>query len=269
VIKLIVTDMDGTFLNSKSEYDKKNFSLLFKQLKEKNVHFVACSGKQYECLQTIFSDDVKDEIWYVGDSATRIIFKGKTLFQSYLSPKVALKIIKYLVNYGDYFGTVVCTTKAAYIDSKTSPNIFKVFQRSFKGLEKLNSLYYLIDNILKITIYDPTGESNLIYNKLQEKYSKQAYVVASELEWLDISAKEAHKGSTIKKLQEILRISPEETLVFGDGENDIELMKVAKHSYAMANACDNLKKVARHIAKSNNENGVLEVIQDYLNRGLI
>ncbi|HEY8804762.1 MAG TPA: HAD hydrolase family protein [Clostridium sp.] len=65
------------------------------------------------------------------------------------------------------------------------------------------------------------------------KYSKRAYVVASEPKWLDISAKDANKGSTIRRIQEMLQINPEATLVFGDGKNDIELMKVAKHSYAM------------------------------------
>jgi len=129
MIKLIVTDMDGTFLDSNSEYDQKAFSLLFEKLKKKNVNFVACSGKQCECLQTIFSEDVKDDIWYVGDSATRIIYKGETLFESYLPLEIALEIIKDLESYGDYFGTVVCTTKAAYVNSKINLNILEVRNR--------------------------------------------------------------------------------------------------------------------------------------------
>jgi hypothetical protein len=82
--------------------------------------------------------------------------------------------------------------------------------------------------------------------------------------WLDITAKGANKGVAIKALQEKLGINFDETMVFGDYLNDLEMMEVAYHSYAMENAHEDLKKVARFTAKSNDENGVVEVIKSHI-----
>ncbi|MNI94707.1 Sugar phosphatase YidA [compost metagenome] len=73
-----------------------------------------------------------------------------------------------------------------------------------------------------------------------------------------------HKGETVKKLQEMLGVTYEETMSFGDGENDVELMAIAKYSFAVSNACENTKKAANFITKSNEENGVLLTIQKIL-----
>ena len=51
-------------------------------------------------------------------------------------------------------------------------------------------------------------------------------------------------------------------MVFGDYLNDLEMMKSAYHSYAMKNAHEELKKVARFEAKSNDENGVVLAIKE-------
>ena len=48
-IKLIVSDMDGTLLNPKSEVSTR-FLNQFKELKKRNIHFVAASGRQYQSI---------------------------------------------------------------------------------------------------------------------------------------------------------------------------------------------------------------------------
>ena len=65
----------------------------------------------------------------------------------------------------------------------------------------------------------------------------------------------------IKALQEKMGIDFNETMVFGDYLNDLEMMEAAYHSYAMENAHDDLKKVSRFIGKTNDDNGVLEAIK--------
>ena len=54
-------------------------------------------------------------------------------------------------------------------------------------------------------------------------------------------------------------------MVFGDYLNDLEMMSSAYHSYAMENAHDDLKKVARFRTKSNDESGVVHAIKAMLN----
>ncbi len=74
----------------------------------------------------------------------------------------------------------------------------------------------------------------------------------------------ANKGTAIKKIQEIFKITPCETMVFGDYLNDLEMIKNAKYSYAMENAHPLLKKEANFIAENNNQNGVVKKIKEIL-----
>ena len=66
----------------------------------------------------------------------------------------------------------------------------------------------------------------------------------------------------MRKVQKVLNIGYDETMVFGDYLNDLELMESGYYSYAMENAHEDLKKVSRFIAKKNTENGVVEAIKE-------
>jgi len=45
-VKILAVDMDGTFLNSKKQYNKARFLKQYEQLKQNNIHFVVASGNQ-------------------------------------------------------------------------------------------------------------------------------------------------------------------------------------------------------------------------------
>ena len=69
----------------------------------------------------------------------------------------------------------------------------------------------------------------------------------------------------MKYLLERWGLSPDNLMAFGDGGNDIEMLKLAKYSYAMDNASPDAKEAAKYLAKSNNEDGVLDAIIERLN----
>ncbi|MDA9460663.1 Hydrolase (HAD superfamily) [Enterococcus mundtii 3F] len=94
-----------------------------------------------------------------------------------------------------------------------------------------------------------------------EKNKKKAYIVASEAAWIDISNLKVHKGTTVTELQRILHVTPEETMAFGDGLNDVELLGRAAYSFAMSNAFEQIKKVAQFVTKSHDEDAVLHTIK--------
>ena len=63
------------------------------------------------------------------------------------------------------------------------------------------------------------------------------------------------------KLQNRLGISQDETMIFGDYNNDIEMLQKGYFSFAMKNAHQNVKSIARFSTKSNDENGVEYILQ--------
>ena len=72
----------------------------------------------------------------------------------------------------------------------------------------------------------------------------------------------ANKGVALQHIQKVLNIKPEETMVFGDMFNDLEMIQGAHHSYAMKNAHPEIIKAANFVtAFDNNNSGVVDVIK--------
>lgn len=78
---------------------------------------------------------------------------------------------------------------------------------------------------------------------------------------MDISHPNANKGFALKIVQESLGISKEETMAFGDFNNDLEMLSEASFSFAMKNAHPNVKKVAKFETGSNDDEGVESVLE--------
>lgn len=91
-------------------------------------------------------------------------------------------------------------------------------------------------------------------------FFESAYIVASEAAWIDIANANVHKGTTVEHLQQILGVTPDQTMAFGDGYNDLELMKRATFSFVVRNAVQELKDGSNFITRSNEEDAVMKTI---------
>ena len=89
LLKLILTDLDGTFLNSQGAYNRDYFLKLWPKLKENQIAFGVCTGKSSARVETLFPE-ISDEIWILGDSATRIKYQGKCLYEQLLDNQITL-----------------------------------------------------------------------------------------------------------------------------------------------------------------------------------
>lgn len=264
MLKLVVTDLDGTFLNNKGSFDKELFDETHKMMKENGVIFAACTGKQCERVEELFEGH--SDIWVLGDSATRIKRDGELIKDFPLDKTLGNELIRNIVANNQKVTVIACTGESAYVRSDISEDDYKVVRNSYKEVNKTDDLTAIESELVKITVFDRSlGSVALKEHLLKQTYTAPMYMVASEPAWLDITAADVHKGKTVQKLQEIVGATKEETMSFGDGENDVELMDIADYSFAMANACDNTKAAASFITKTNEENGVLLTIQKMIN----
>ena len=122
------------------------------------------------------------------------------------------------------------------------------------------------DQLFKISYSDfnggPTVCGSLEY--LQDKFGEELSIQPSGGVWIDSMHKSVNKGEGVKALQEILGITDQETLVFGDYYNDIPMLENAKNVFVVANAPEDVKKYAARIVKSNDEYGVTESIKEFV-----
>ena len=260
MIKLIATDMDGTLLNSSNEI-QEGFYEVFNELQEKEIIFAAASGRQYYNLLERFKG-IEEKMMFIAENGTFVVYKGKELVVNSLDINLARELIKVGRNIKDSY-VILCGKKAAYIES-SDKRLIEQTEKYYARYEIVSDLTKIEDDILKVTICDFAGSENNS-NKYYDDYRDKAQIAVSGEIWLDITAKGINKGVAIEEVQELLNIKHEETMVFGDYLNDLEMMSSAYHSYAMENAHDDLKKVARFTAKSNDESGVVHAIKAMLN----
>ena len=81
---------------------------------------------------------------------------------------------------------------------------------------------------------------------------------------LEMTAPGAEKDTALRALCDRLGAGPEEVMAFGDGDNDVGMLSWAGMSFAMDNASPGAKKAAKHLAPSNGQAGVAQMIEKYL-----
>ena len=258
-IKLILSDLDGTFLNSDGNFNLEYFTRVFNLLQEKNIAFAAVTGKQTERVEELFGD-MAEKIWILGDSASRIKYQGEFQFESLISNVNGKEIIDALLKAQADQTVVACTPSGAHIHHSRELEDGSLVRKSYASMKVVQDFSEITEDFVKITIFDKQLRAFETFEKIKA-YHEKYYVVASEAAWIDITSKGVHKGTTVQKLQNILNVTKEETMAFGDGYNDFELLEQAKYSYAMENAFEEIKEKASAIAPSNDNDGVLKVIE--------
>lgn len=258
MIKLVLSDMDGTFLNNSGDFNRELYQNVKKIMKQKGVIFAPVTGKQCERVEEIFGEDAED-LWILGDSATRIKHNKEFIYESLLGNKLGLEIIQFLEEISLEHTIIACTKDGAVIKNNLSSEEASIVRRSYTKVKQVSNFDEITDDFIKITVHDPMMRCIDTREDLVP-FFQSAYIVASEVAWIDITNANVHKGTTVNHLQSLLNITPEETMVFGDSYNDIELMTCGVYSFAVRNAVQEVKDAANYITRSNEEDGVLNTI---------
>ncbi len=97
-----------------------------------------------------------------------------------------------------------------------------------------------------------------------EKFGAEVSATKSKPRFLDITAKEAHKGSVINELARLLKIPTAEVAVIGDGLNDVLMFEQAGFSIAMGQASDEVRRAANVVTGANTEEGFAAAIEKFI-----
>lgn len=256
MIKLIITDMDGTLLNDKHELHP-DFWGIEEELHRQEIMFAVASGRQYYNLAAKF-EKLKHRMIFFAENGTHVMHKGKELYTNTLNTEAAHKFIR-IGREIPGIQIVLCCKNTAYVESRDKGFVSEIKQY-YEKLEYIEDLTQIENDILKVTICDWDGVENNSYNSFKEFEKEFKIAIASKI-FLDITSITANKGNAIKKVIKELGIDSRNIMVFGDYLNDLEMMQNCENSYAMKNAHPEIIKASQFVTKfDNNENGVLETI---------
>ena len=260
MIKLIATDMDGTFLDSQKQFSPE-FLKLFYELKDKDIKFVIASGNQFYRLYQKFLP-ISEYMYFVAENGAYISEGAQELYCNVIDPQTVDRVVEMLEDYPRVYA-ILCGKKCAYVlkDYYEYRNEVKKYYCNYSFL---NSYDEIDDDIMKIAIYDKHQKVNEIVDSIACQLPDDVKIVTSGNEWMDISNLDAHKGVGLQFLQMIYEIEPDECAAFGDQMNDFELLQQVKYGYAMSNAVQPIKDIAYEVIGSNDEQSVIKKIKEII-----
>jgi Cof subfamily protein (haloacid dehalogenase superfamily) len=259
-IKLIVTDLDGTLLDSNHNLPD-DFWEIEQSLQDKNIILAIASGRQFYNIIEVF-DRIKDRTLFLAENGTYAFYKGKELFVNPILKEEAIEFIKIGRTVKDSF-IILCGKNSAYVENDDEKFLSEA-RKYYSRLEIVEDLTLVDDAVLKVTLCDfnnvPTN-SYLYFKHFENDFK----VAISGSIWLDITGFSANKGVAVNYIQKKLNISFDQTMVFGDFLNDYEMLLTAKYSFAMKNAHSDIVAISNYQTKfDNNNGGVTETIKEFL-----
>ncbi|TDW13113.1 hypothetical protein EDD63_1493 [Breznakia blatticola] len=258
-IKLVAVDVDGTFVRTDYTYDKPRFLAIMERMKKAGCEFVVASGNQYYQLRSLFPE-FKDTISYIAENGALVKAKDTILFTTDIPKDVIHKTLEICNQYPEIKNTM-CGLESAYCErGKVSEKFFKLTNHYYHKLQWVDDFADVNDTILKFAPMVPVEKTDKYMKIFEEQLDGGLVPTSSGHGSIDLIVPNCHKASGIERLAKLWNITPEQCVSFGDGGNDIEMLMYCGRSYAMDNAPDHVKACAKNVCPSNNEDGVLVIL---------
>ena len=259
-IKMVAVDIDGTFVRSDYTYDIPRFQRILRRMKDAGCHFVVASGNQYYQLRDLFPG-YYHQLSFVAENGAFVKDHEELVFAADM-PKETVDFVIDLCREYPEISNVLCGVNSAYCQRKTvSQDFFDLTRNYYHRLKWTEDFKKVNDQILKFAPTVPEEKTDFYYNMFCERLKGKLEPAASGHGSIDLIMPGCHTALGLKRLAERWGISPDQCAAFGDGGNDIEMLNYCAHSYAMENAPQNVKNAAKHLCPSNEEDGVLVVLE--------
>lgn len=269
-IKYVYFDLDGTLLTSKKVPSLKTVEMI-KKLEQKGIKCSIATGRPYfyaqneikiinpllpiiSCNGALMFDPIKKQVISFNEinpikvqDIYNILIKNDAVFALYTKEQIFM-YKNNLTNPESKWLTLIKNINENF------PEESRVKVTIINEPKKFNITQFNVIKFLIIYSEIPTKKYQIIENEVSK--ISDVYIVRSQNEVFDIMPCNQSKGSGLQKLHDQGIINLNETLVFGDAENDISMFQVAKWSVAMGNAQEKTKKVATFITRSNDEDGI-------------
>lgn len=265
MIKMIVTDLDGTLLAGKNNLPEDNIRALRRAM-DAGVQVVISSGRMIEATLPLAEA--------IGVNAPLSLFNGAMVYD-YRADKIlrgnpiprdtAVKVLRAIEEMGGYAHAF--PGRGYYLGHRCEWTDFYQNKINIIGTEVGKPLSEWLEvDVYKLLCIGPGPQTTAIMQELAPRFPELNFAKSSA-ELLEIVAAGVDKASGMRDLSEITGIQPEEMMAFGDEMNDLPMLKFAGVGIAMENAAEGVKKEIRLMAPKNTACGVAKIVNLYLDEG--
>ena len=270
-ISCILSDIDGTFITDGHEVSSKALEYIKVLQQQHGILFFPATGRTRKSMMDVTNNTLSgvfnrpiEGIPGVYSQGLQVYdLDGQLIYERYLESRIIERVETFcemeslaLIAYGGE--RILCKQLCAQTNklplySEPIPDEFPL------GLRNLEAVGNIKAN--KVIILADEPELTRIRPRLAQYLGDEATITKAVPGMLEVLPYGASKGEGVRKLLEHYNISLDETVAFGDGENDVEMLELVRLGIAVDNAKSTLKDVAQLITLSNNDDGVGSILE--------
>lgn len=265
--KILILDIDGTLTNSKKEITPKTLEALIK-VQEAGHRIMLASGRPTHGVKWV-SDALQLEKfggYILNFNGARItdVKSNKVVYQQTFPKEYMKPLYEYALAHDMGF----MTYEKNYLLYATRLDEYMEFEARLNHLELKyvkDIISYVDFDINKCLFTAAKDVAPSLEKELAALYDRKLSIYRSEPFFIEAMPLGVDKATSLDRLFSIIGVDKKDTIACGDGFNDMSMIQYAGIGVAMANAQDAVKEAADVITKkTNDEDGLLEIIDNYL-----
>lgn len=249
-VRIIFCDVDGTLLPRGEHSLSGEVFDAIAQAVSSNISFCIASGRSYPDLKALFSP-IADKLVFICNDGALIVKNDFILHSSPLNKNQVACMSKTYIN--DYDALLIYAKDYTYYISG---------DKHFDFLQKITpeDVISIPGDVYKVAFYNLSQKAKIKLNNLGIK-SGILSKVYEDTTWTEYIKAQTDKGTATEFLQNKNSISSFETAAFGDGLNDLNMLKKATYSFAVNGALPEVCRMCKF--KTNNVNNeILNIISE-------
>lgn len=260
MIKLFISDLDGTLINRQLEIEEHNVAAMQKAM-DAGILIGIATGRMAAEINQLMSGSFQQPVYAIAQNGATVYSTEKELLSSEtFDAQLAYQIIQVGNSYPELVNIVQTADDIIYIKERTIHTSQYEKRMLIPSTELVDLEEKVADpNLLcsKMMYLGDIHQLKEFEAQLNHQFSGMLETCISYVDCLDITPRHISKGNALLQLMDRLGISADEVACIGDSYNDVSMFQVAKHSYAMSHSDDAIKQHASKVVHS-----VAEAIED-------
>lgn len=271
LVKLVVTDEDGTFLDLGGEdFSRERFRAVFERMSAVGCRFAVATSNQSFQVAEIFGE-LAPSISIIASNGAYVEPQGKEAQVSVMSPDAVADVLAAHAAHPEIPLCAVCAG-GAFVERGADAGFVAEMTMYSHNMRHVDSLAEQAPTTDVLMYWSRVDEGDLVRSvELFDAATGPAVNVVDSgfgggFGYFDVVQPGVSKATGICVLMDAFGIDASEVMAFGDAGNDADMLRLAGVGVAMGNASDELKSIADLVCDPCEEQGVLKVLEEVFGR---
>jgi Cof subfamily protein (haloacid dehalogenase superfamily) len=261
-IRLVLSDVDGTLITP-DKVITEHTQAVVRKLEQENIAFAITSGRPPRGMRMLV-EPLRLRTPIAGFNGGMTVRPDMTPIDMLPVPRECVApIVRGLIERG--LDAWIYQDNDWFVRDASAPHVERESRTVRFAPTVTRDLERHTENVAKIV--GVSADHPLVKaceEETRARFGDRLSVARSQPYYVDITHPDANKGEVVRRVARELGIAYEAIAAIGDQANDVLMFALAGLSIAMGQSTEAVKRSARHVTRSNTEDGFAEAIERYI-----